>query len=146
MYAAVLGVHSIVRWLVLLALGARVLRGAQGMATGAERSGLDRGLSGTALGLTHLQVVMGLGLWMLSPKAQQGFADMGAAMKDSVLRFWVVEHPFTMILGAAAVQIGFSLSRRASSDSAAHRIATIGFGVGLLFILAGIPWAFRGAL
>ena len=139
MYAAVLMIHSVVRWLVLVALVARVARGLQGTFSQAAWSGADRALSGAALGLTHLQVVLGIGLFFLSPNVAAGLADMGAAMGNSALRFVVVEHPTTMILGALAVQAGFSISKRATTDATRHRAGLIGYGIGLLLILAGIP-------
>lgn len=143
MFAALLTIHTLLRWVVLLALVARVGRGAQAVATGASWERFDRILSGAALGLTHLQVLLGIVMYFLSPTVSAGLADMGAAMKDSAIRFWVVEHPFTMILGAIAVQVGFSVSRRASTDAAQHRWALIGYGLGLLLIVAGIPWSLR---
>ena len=146
MYAVVLMVHSVIRWLVLLALVARVGRAMQGSVSTVAWGSADRGLSGIALGLTHLQVVLGLGLFALSPKVSSALGDMGAAMGQSMLRFWAVEHPTSMILGAVAVQLGYSLSKRASTDSGRHRAALTGYGVGLLLILAGIPWAMRGEL
>lgn len=146
MYASLLMIHSLLRWLVLAALAVRVGRGAQAMARGAAWERVDRGLSGASLGLTHLQVTLGLVMYALSPKVSAGLGDMGAAMKDGMLRFWTVEHPVTMVLGAVAIQIAFSVSRRATTDATKHRIATVGYGLGLLLILAGIPWAARGAL
>lgn len=146
MYPALLMVHSLLRWLVLAALVLRVGRSLQAAMSGAAWDRIDRALSGAALGFTHLQVVLGVGMYLLSPKVAQGLGDMGVAMKETALRFWVVEHPFTMVLGAIAVQLGFSLSKRATVDSTRHRIALAGFGIGLLLILAGIPWTFRGAL
>ena len=145
MYSPLLLVHSLVRWLVLLVLVARVGRGAVGLATGAAWGRSDRILGGIAVGLVDLQVLMGLGLYFVSPKVSAALADMGAAMGQTHLRFWAVEHITTMILGAVAVHVAHAVSKR-SAGGRAHTIATVGFGLGLLFILAGIPWAFRGAL
>ena len=46
-----------------------------------------------------LQMLLGLLLYgMLSPFTRQAMQDFGAAMRDSTLRFWAVEH-LTMMLG-----------------------------------------------
>ncbi|MBX2801051.1 MAG: hypothetical protein KTR31_25450 [Myxococcales bacterium] len=144
MYASLLMVHSFLRWLVLLVLAARVLRGAQAWATGADFGGADRGLSLGSIILVDSQLLLGLGLYATSPNVQLALSDMGAAMGESVLRFWAVEHPFTMVLAVVLAHVGHAVSKRRTEQAAKHRWATLGFGLALLFIVAGIPWAFRG--
>ena len=47
-----------------------------------------------------LQFLLGLLLYgVLSPITPGAFQDFGGAMKDSVARFWAVEHAFGMIVG-----------------------------------------------
>ena len=104
--------HQILRWLVLIlgvvAIG-RAFKG--GPFTPGHRGG-----NIAFLGTTHLTVIVGLLLWAaFSPMTEAAFADFGAAMKDSVLRFYAVEHPFLMILAAVLVTVGNVKSKKAAS-------------------------------
>lgn len=144
MYATTLMIHSVLRWLVLVVVGARVLRGLQAWVSGADFGGVDRGLSLGSIVLVDLQLLLGLALYALSPTVQLALSDMGAAMGETVLRFWAVEHPTTMILGVVAAHVGHALSKRRTEAAAKHRLATIGFGLALVLVLVGIPWAARG--
>jgi len=69
--------------------------------------------------------------------------NFAAAMKDSTLRFFAVEHVAGMVLAVAIAQIGYSISKRAATDrgkfSALSDSPTRWPAV---LILAGIPWPF----
>jgi hypothetical protein len=42
--------------------------------------------------------------------------DSAGAMKDSVLRFYAVEHLAGMLLAVVVAQVGYSISKRAPTD------------------------------
>jgi hypothetical protein len=133
--------HQILRWLVLV-LGvvaiARAIKG--GPFTPGHRGG-----NIAFLATTHLTVIVGLLLWAaFSPMTEAAFGNFGGAMKDSALRFYAVEHPFLMILAAVLITVGNVKSKKADSDEAKHKAIKIFFTIGMLLILAGIPWSFRG--
>lgn len=145
MYGIVLMIHSLLRWLVLVVLAGRALRGVQASVSGEVFGAIDKRLSLAGIVLVDTQVLLGLVLYFLaSPKVAAGMADMGAAMKDPMLRFWTVEHPTAMVLAVVAAHVGHALGKRASTPAAAHRAGAVGAGLALLLVLAGIPWAFRG--
>jgi hypothetical protein len=144
MYNAMLIIHSVLRWIVLLLAIAAIGVSLRGWLGDRERGGLHRGLGGAFVGSVHLEVLLGLLLYFVySPLTKAAFEDFGAAMKDAVLRFWAVEHLTLMVLAAVFATIGSVVAKRAEEDRVAHRRATIGFGLALLTILAGIPWPFR---
>ncbi len=70
-------------------------------------------------------------------------AGMGEAMKDSVMRFWMVEHIFGMVIGIALITIGRIAAKKATEDKAKFKKIAVYFSIGLLIILATIPWPFR---
>ncbi len=146
MYGALLMIHSLFRWLVLLVLALRLGRGVQGLATKARWDKIDRILGVATIVCLDLQLVMGLGMYGLSPKVSAGLSDMGAAMGKPELRFWVVEHPTAMILAIIAAHAGHALSKRTNPAPRRHQLTTAGYGLALLFVLVGIPWASRGPL
>jgi hypothetical protein len=85
--------------------------------------------------VSHLQLVLGLILYYTSPKV---IFDM-AAMKDSVARFFLVEHISGMILGIILITIGYSKAKRQLPENSSKTIAVY-FGIALVIILALIPW------
>lgn len=144
MAAMLLVVHSLLRWVVLLAHLGRAGKGLAGWFGGGKWGGADKGLGLAALISTDLQLLVGLGLYFgLSPAVKAGMADPGAAMKDPVLRFWLVEHATTMILAVVVAHIGHVLAKRAKTDAARFKAAAIGSIVVLVLLAAGIPWPFR---
>lgn len=88
----------------------------------------------------HLQLVLGLILYFISPLVNTALADMGKAMKDAALRFWAVEHLSTMLIGIVFITLGYSLSKRATTDTARNKKAFIFFSLGLLAVVLRFPW------
>lgn len=100
---------------------------------------------GTALlGATHLQIVIGLILYFVSPTVEVAMSDMGAAMKNADLRFWAVEHVTLMLVAAVLVTVGRVLSKKATVDIVKHKRAAIFFSIAFAVIMQAIPWATRG--
>ncbi len=65
-------------------------------------------------------------------------------MESSVLRFYTVEHITMMILAIALITFGFSSAKRMEASLAKHKRVAITYGIGLLIMIASIPWPFRG--
>ncbi|MCB0559720.1 MAG: cytochrome B, partial [Phaeodactylibacter sp.] len=60
-----------------------------------------------------------------------------------VLRFYSVEHLTIMILAIALITIGYSQAKKKVEAAQKFRATFIYYLIGLLLILAGIPWPFR---
>ena len=140
MYAVLLAVHSLLRWVVLLVGLLAVGRGIAGWKGRAwtlsdNRAGL------LFVTLLDLQLLIGLVLYLfLSPTVRVSLVNVGAAMRDPMLRFFLVEHAFGMLAAVSLAHIGRVRIRKALTDSRRHRSAAIFFGVALLLILLSIPW------
>lgn len=89
--------------------------------------------------LIHIQVTVGL--VMLIGFNLEMFQDMGSIMGDAALRFKYIEHPATMLIGAALVTVGNAKSKRADQDKDKSKHIVIWFGVGLLLMATRFPWA-----
>lgn len=87
---------------------------------------------------THTQILFGLVLYFVSPLGFSNFS--GDAMKEASSRLYIVEHPFTMIVAAVLITIGYSRAKRASTDLKKFKNIAIFFTVGLILILIRIPW------
>jgi hypothetical protein len=94
----------------------------------------------------HLNFVLGLVMYFaLSPITTAAFSDMAQAMKTAALRFFVVEHPFGMLIAVALATVGSARVKRAVDDAAKHKRALIFYTIALLVVLASIPWPFYPA-
>ena len=140
MYPIVLGVHNLVRWLVLAAglwVVMRTWRGWMSRATWTDADSMAIRLFVNAL---SLQFALGVVLYAVSPLVRQGLANMGAAMRDPAVRYFVVEHATVMLIAVALAHIGAGRVRKAGSDSAKFQTAAIWFAVVLAGIAAFVPW------
>lgn len=143
MYEILLRSHSGLRWVVLILVLAAIGRAVTNMSSG-KFSALDDKLSLFSLISAHIQLLLGLGLYFISPFVKAAMEmGMGAAMKDSVMRFWLIEHIFGMIIGIALITIGRIAAKKAVSDKEKFKKIAVYFGIGLLIILITIPWPFR---
>jgi len=138
MYTAVLTVHSWLRWAVLVAGLMAFLRAAT--AGGRPWTPADGRATKWFTTILDVQVVLGLLLYFaLSPFTREALGDFGAAMKNSGLRFWAVEHTLGMLIAVGLAHAGAVKVRKAPSYRK-HRLAMIFFGLAMLAILASIPW------
>ncbi|WP_261395007.1 cytochrome B [Membranihabitans marinus] len=89
--------------------------------------------------LTHIQLLLGLILFFLSPKVQFG----GSTMSSSLFRFFTVEHSLIMIIAIVLITLGYTRSKKAPKP---FNVAFNFYIIALVLILVGIPWPFREAL
>jgi uncharacterized integral membrane protein len=130
MYALVLLIHSWLRWAVLAAGLAAIVRG------GSRNESAGKWFTI----LLDIQIALGLLLYFaLSPVTGAALENFGAAMKIPQLRYFAVEHVFGMVIGVALAHIGRGRVRKARDDRKA-RTAAIFYGLALIAILASIPW------
>ena len=146
MYEILLRSHSGLRWILLAVVLGAIFRAFTNMSSG-KFTPLDDKLSLFSLITAHIQLLLGLGLYFISPFVKAAMeSGMGAAMKDSVLRFWLIEHIFGMVVGIALVTIGRIAAKKAATDKEKFKKIATYFTIGLLIILATIPWPFREQL
>lgn len=146
MYEILLRSHSGLRWILLVLVVAAIARAFSNMSSG-KFTALDDKLSLFSLITAHIQLLLGLGLYFISPFVKAAMqAGMGEAMKETVLRYWLVEHIFGMIVGITLITIGRVAARKAIEDKVKFKKIAVFFTLGLLIILATIPWPFREAL
>jgi hypothetical protein len=140
MYPLMLVVHSLLRWVVLAAGLVAFGRALAGMrARRAWTAGDDRA-GQVFVGTLDLQLLIGLVLYFgLSPITRAAMQDFGAAMGNSMLRFWAVEHILGMVIAVALAHVGRVRVRKTTDPLRRHRLAAIFFGLALIAIFATIP-------
>jgi cation transport ATPase len=140
MYTGLLHLHSFLRYAVLFFLLLAVIKSFSGWLGKKPYTAADNKLSLITIIVVHVQLLVGLGLYFISPLVQTG--NMAEAMKDKVFRFFTVEHSAMMLAAVVLITVGRSLSKRAANDLAKHKKTAFFFLIGLIIILLAIPWPF----
>ncbi len=128
--------HSGLRWVVLGLLVYAILNALRKKST-YEKS--DRLLNMFTMVSLHIQLVLGLILYFTSSKVS--FVE--GWMKSDLLRFYGMEHILVMIIAIVLVTIGHGKAKRALDVTKKHKTIILYYSIGLLLILASIPWPFR---
>ena len=142
MYIGLKHLHSFLPYLLLTVLlfafvkSVIAYRGQHPHTEGHRKNGL------ILLILAHIQLLIGGILYFVSPMSTSGLNDLGAAMKDSTLRLYTLEHPLMMILAIVLITMAYSKSKKDISSHLKHKIKCIYFGLALVLILSKIPWSF----
>lgn len=139
--------HSGLRWLLLVIIVGAIGYAINGIVTKRPIDDIDDRLNKFTVVFAHIQLLIGYLLYFVtSPLVKAAHADMGAAMKDAALRFWAVEHLVGMTIAIVLITIGRNRFKKAPTDFRKLRSTAIYFSLGLLMMLATIPWPFRAAL
>jgi len=143
MYDGILGLHSIFRWVILIFLIINIARGL--VEKDEPYSEEDKKWATRLMIAGHFNLLIGLFQYFFGPKGYAFIDQYGidAVMKDTVMRFWAVEHIAGMILAVVLITIGRSVYKKDISDNTKHKRQTVLFFFALLIILAVIPWPFR---
>jgi hypothetical protein len=134
--------HSILRWAVLLFGLYAITKSARGLMKNQEYTPQHNMAATLFVASVHLQILIGLFVFMSSSYVNN-LSIMGEIMSDKFMRFFTVEHTLGMIIAAVIIQIGRSKSKKATEAVKKHKTSLIFFTIGLLLILAMIPWPFR---
>jgi hypothetical protein len=133
MYNGLLHFHNFLRWVILILLLVSIF----------QSFSKSAGLKKTSLFLliaTHIQVLIGLYQWLVGGFGfnlikENGF---GEVMKNTVQRFWAVEHITGMLIAAILIT-----AARGKSKIGNYSAASWLYVVALILILASVPWPFR---
>lgn len=139
-YPWLVGVHSVWRWAVLLAAVGAVAVGIWGLVRGISFPGPGRHASRIFVTAMDLQLLVGILLYLTSPIVRAAWADFGGAMRAQELRFFTVEHTFTMLVAIALAHIGSARARRAPTAAKGYARMVLWFGLSLVVLLIGTPW------
>jgi len=134
-------IHSTWAIITLLVLIAAVVNAIIGLTSKKEFTDKSLRISLFALIVTHIQLIIGFIAFFTS--ASFTFLQengMGAVMKDSTARLFVVEHPLMMILAIVFLTIGFSKHKKKETDFTKFKTIAIFYGIALLLVLSRIPW------
>jgi hypothetical protein len=134
--------HSLFRWVVLLS-GAVVLGRTLLTRRGQTWTETDTKMLRAFVGAFDVQVLLGLLMYFgTSTLGVRMLPYANVAMKDSVLRFFAVEHLIGMLTAAAVLHIGTSRARKLGEAPARQTRTALVVGIAFALVFASIPWPF----
>ena len=142
MYEVVKILHSYWAYLVVLIVFLASINAIVKAIGNKEYQAKDFRISLFGLIVTHIQVLIGAILFVVSPLVVW-FSDVpvGNIMKDSTLRLYNVEHPLTMIISAVVITIGYSKHKKKLTSQPKLKTLAIFYTLGLILLLSRIPWS-----
>ncbi len=142
MYDTLQFLHSYWAYVTLIIIVLATVNSLKGLFSNGEFKHKDFRISLFALIVTHIQIILGLFLFIYSPNAMGAIksSGMGTVMKDSLLRFSSVEHPLIMIIAVILITIGFSKHKKKETGNAKFKTIAIFYAIALILILSRIPW------
>ena len=141
-YQWALELHSYLAYVALAVLFlavANAIMGLVGNRMFAAR-GKDFRLSLFALIVCHLQLLVGLVLFYLSPSGLNAIQELGMGGMNAAARLLAVEHPFINIIALILITIGWSRHKKFMDGKKKFKSIAIFYGLGLVLILSRIPW------
>jgi uncharacterized membrane protein len=136
MYNFIQKFHSGWAYLALLILVVAVVNAAIGFFSKKEFTVKDRKIALFALITIHIQLLVGIILYFVSPLGLDSFGQM----QDKALRLTSLEHPLINIIAIVLITIGWSKHKKLVSSESKFKTFSIFYGIGLLLILLRIPW------
>ena len=94
-----------------------------------------------ALIVSHIQLLIGLVLYFVSPFGLSAIKENGMGGLTSLARQLAVEHPFVGILGVILITIGFSKHKKKLTATNKFKTISIFYVIALLLFLSRIPWS-----
>ncbi|WP_114751040.1 hypothetical protein [Pleomorphovibrio marinus] len=130
--------HSYFAYLVLLGIAISFIYALVGALSGKTFGEKDRKMGLLGLIPTHIQLLVGLILYFLSPL---GISNLGpGTMSDSMSRLYALEHPVINIIAVALITVGYSRAKKLTESRSQFRSIYMFYGIAFILILSRIPW------
>ena len=137
LYTILQKAHSGWAYLALLMLVVVVANALIGLFSIKEFTAKDRKIALFGLIATHVQLLIGMVLYFVSPV---GFSALGE-MANKTLRLTALEHPLVNIIAIVLITMGWSKHKKATTSESKFKTFAVFYGIGLLLILSRIPWS-----
>lgn len=134
-------IHSYWAYIVLLVLVIAIGNALIGRISKKSFTIKDLRISLFALIVTHIQLLVGLILYFVSPRFSAWQEGVGAVMGDSSLRLYLVEHPVTNVLAVILITMGWSMHKRQAVNGKKFMRIGLFYFFGLVLLLSRIPWS-----
>ena len=133
-------IHSYWAYIVLIILIIAVVNAFVGFFKKKEFKSTDLRLGLFTLIVSHIQLLIGLAWYFMSPYFNQLTSNTTEVMKTKEIRLLALEHTVMMIIAITLITIGWSKHKKKTSSIAKFKTFAIFYGLALLLILSRIPW------
>lgn len=143
MYETIQYLHSYWAYLVVLMVALATFNALAGYFGNREFGPKDFRVSLFALIVSHIQLIIGLVLYFVSPNAFGAIKriGMGGVMKDASLRLLAVEHLTVMVLAIVLITIGYSKHKKKLVSKPKFKMLAIFYTLAFILMLSRIPWS-----
>lgn len=131
LYDILKSAHSGWRYLVLILLIVAVIQALAGWFGKKAYTEGNRKLNVFTLISAHIQFLLGIGLYILSPLTK-------GPTGEALYRYWKMEHIAIMIVAIVLITIGNARSKKMADAAAKHKAIAIFFGIALILIIGSI--------
>ena len=143
MFIALLTLHNVFRWVVLFFSILAIARAFMGWLAKKEYTAADSRAGMYYVTFLDIQVLIGIVLYFFfSPLTRIALNNFSAAMGETLLRFYAIEHSLLPMLALVAAHTGRILAKKAEKPLLKHRRSAVWFLISILLILGAIPWPF----
>lgn len=130
--------HSGLRWIALILLVIAIINAVRKKGS-SNYEKKDKMINLFTMISLHTQLLLGLILYFTSDKVK----FIAGWMKQPMLRFYGMEHILMMIVALIIVTIGRKKAEKVEAPYSKHQLIAKWYLIGLIIILAAIPWPFR---
>jgi hypothetical protein len=143
MYTGLLGLHSLLRWFILILLIINIFRSL--VEADLPYTETDKKWNLRLLIIAHINLLVGFYQYFFGPKGFTFFTENGvsAVMKNAEMRFFAVEHITGMIIAVVLITVSRSVAKKDIPPIRKNKKLATLYILAFIIILASIPWPFR---
>lgn len=134
--------HSLLRWLVLGSLVYTLYRAYMGYRQKRTFTATDNAARHWTATIAHIQLVMGILLYIKSPLTTYFRKHTGAALHQMEFAFFGLIHALLMFAAIIVITLGSALAKRSNTDEDKFRTLLRWYVAALIIISLAIPWPF----
>src|SRR5678815_5091242 len=121
MYKGLLHLHSVLRWIILILLLVAIYKNYvdrnKAFGSGHRKTGLFLMIT------VDIMLLLGLYQWFAGDWGLKSIQHngMSVVMKNSVLRFFAIEHTTAMLIAIVLIHLGYSFGKKDVPDTLKHK-------------------------
>jgi uncharacterized membrane protein len=148
MQQGMLHLHNFLRWFVIIFAIWTLVKTMGGLGGNKPFTKAEKRPAMLLMIVCDIQLLLGLFLYFTGALGIKNIQNqgMGNVMKDSLSRFWAVEHITGMLIAIVLIHIGYASVKKDIADGAKYKKVFWMTLIAFIIIFATIPWPFRAAI
>lgn len=139
MYTGFRHLHSFIAYILLAIFIFSILFAVIQLVQKKSFSELMRKIALGGLISMHLQFLIGIILYLVSPVGLSNLTS-GNAMQSSLSRLYALEHPLIMVIVVILVTVGYRKIKKPGDDVRRYKTLLLFYSIALVLVLSRIPW------